>query len=81
MWRLEGGTGGLPCDRAVATEAPRLLNPTGNLVVELGIGQGPAVAALLRASGLAPAPGRTDLGGIPRALVTEHQAAQLAAEA
>ena len=37
-------------------QAPRLLKPGGHLVVELGIGQEPAVAALLRAAGLAPAP-------------------------
>ena len=45
-----------------------LLKPDGHLVVELGIGQEPAVAALFRAAGLAPSPARPDLAGIPRAL-------------
>ena len=47
---------------------PGCSNPTGHLVVELGIGQEAAVAALFRAAGLAPSPARPDLAGIPRAL-------------
>jgi release factor glutamine methyltransferase len=47
---------------------PALLAPDGVLVVELGAGQAPAVAALFAAVGLAPRPPRTDLRGVPRAL-------------
>jgi release factor glutamine methyltransferase len=47
---------------------PKLLKPNGDLVVELGIGQEPAVATLFRAVGLMPSPARPDLSGIPRAL-------------
>jgi hypothetical protein len=37
-------------------------------VVELGIGQEAAVAALMRAAGLVPEPARKDLAGVARAL-------------
>jgi release factor glutamine methyltransferase len=65
---LDGGTDGLDCYRTIAGQAPGLLKPNGDLVVELGIGQEPAVATLFRAAGLAPLPARPDLAGIPRAL-------------
>ena len=65
---LDGGAHGLDCYRTSAGQAPRLLKPDGHLVVELGIGQEPAVATLFRAAGLTPSPARPDLSGIPRAL-------------
>jgi release factor glutamine methyltransferase len=65
---LDGGADGLVCYRAIAADAQRLLAPGGALILELGIGQGPAVAALARANGLVAGPARPDLGGIPRAL-------------
>ena len=49
---LDGGADGLACYRAIAGQAPRLLTPAGHLVVELGIGQEAAVAALFRSAGL-----------------------------
>ena len=66
---LDGGADGLDCYRSIAAAAPALLKPTGALVVELGAGQALAVSALLAAAGLAPSPARTDLQGVPRALV------------
>jgi len=65
---LDGGADGLDCYRTIAGQAPGLLKPNGDLVVELGIGQEPAVAKLFHAAGLAPLPARPDLSGIPRAL-------------
>ncbi len=65
---LDGGTDGLHCYRAIAAAVPPLLAPGGVLVVELGAGQAPAVAALLSAAGLAPSPPHTDLNGMPRSL-------------
>jgi release factor glutamine methyltransferase len=65
---LDGGADGLDCYRTIAGQAPELLKPNGDLVVELGIGQEPAIAALFRAAGLTPSPARPDLSGIPRAL-------------
>jgi release factor glutamine methyltransferase len=65
---LDGGTDGLTSYRAIATDALRLLAPTGHLVVELGMGQERAVASLLRSHGLLALPVRCDLAGIPRVL-------------
>jgi release factor glutamine methyltransferase len=65
---LDGGADGLDCYRAIAGQAPGLLKPNGDLVVELGIGQDPAVATLFRTAGLIPSPARPDLSGLPRAL-------------
>jgi len=65
---LDGGTDGLNAYRAIAADAHRLINPSGHLVMELGAGQEAAVAKLLQTKGLAPAPARPDLNGIPRAL-------------
>jgi len=66
---LDGGPDGLDCYRAIAATVPALLKAGGALVVELGSGQAPAVAALFSAAGLAPAPPRADLDGVPRALL------------
>jgi release factor glutamine methyltransferase len=65
---LDGGRDGLACYRAIAADARRLLAPGGHLVVEVGLGQEPPVAALLRAGGLEPLPAKPDLSGIARAL-------------
>jgi release factor glutamine methyltransferase len=65
---LDGGADGLDCYRTIAGQARTLLRPDGHLVVEIGIGQESGVAALFRSAGLAPAPARPDLSGIPRAL-------------
>ena len=65
---LDGGADGLDCYRTIAEQVPRLLKPGGHLVVELGMGQEPAVAAMFRTAGLVPSPARLDLAGIPRAL-------------
>jgi release factor glutamine methyltransferase len=66
---IDGGPDGLDHYRAIAAVAPALLAPGGILVVELGAGQAAAVAALFSATGLAPSPPRTDLTGVPRALL------------
>jgi release factor glutamine methyltransferase len=66
---LDGGPDGLACYRTIAAAAPALLAPDGILVVELGAGQAQAVAAMFSAAGLAPRPPRTDLHGVPRALL------------
>ena len=65
---LDGGADALAAYRAIAADARRLINPLGHLVLELGAGQANAVAKLLQMEGLAPAPPRNDLNGIPRAL-------------
>jgi release factor glutamine methyltransferase len=66
---LEGGADGLDCYRAIAATAPALLAPDGVIVVELGAGQAEPVATLFAAAGLALSPPRSDLSGVPRALI------------
>jgi release factor glutamine methyltransferase len=67
---LDGGPDGLAAYRAIAADAGRLLAPGGWLVVEIGVGQAEAVAALLAAHGLTVAgAARHDLGGCPRVVV------------
>lgn len=65
---LDGGNDGLTAYRAIAAEAPRLLAEGARLIVELGIGQEPAVAALFTNAGLRVTGVRKDLAGIARAL-------------
>jgi release factor glutamine methyltransferase len=65
---LDGGADGLDGYRAIAADAHRLQAPGGRLIVELGMGQEPAVRALFTKAGLTVATARNDLAGIPRAL-------------
>ena len=53
----------------IAATAAGIVEAAGALIVELGAGQASAVSALFAAAGLAPPPARTDLQGVPRALV------------
>jgi release factor glutamine methyltransferase len=67
---IDGGADGLDAYRAIVSELPRLLAPTGVAVLELGIGQEGAVAALARSARLlVNEPAHRDLSGRPRALV------------
>jgi release factor glutamine methyltransferase len=65
---LDGGLQGLDGYRAIAADARRLLAPDGTLVVELGAGQAPAVAALLLNGGIVAGAEKRDISGHPRAL-------------
>jgi release factor glutamine methyltransferase len=65
---LDGGADGLDGYRAIAANARALLAPSGNLIVELGMGQEPAVRALFTKAGLKAGTARDDLAKIPRAL-------------
>ena len=67
---LDGGPDGLAAYRAIAADAVRLLAAGAWLAVEIGIGQGEAVSALLAAHGLAVAEApRRDLAGHPRVVI------------
>ncbi|MCS6890503.1 MAG: peptide chain release factor N(5)-glutamine methyltransferase [Rhodovarius sp.] len=68
---LVGGEDGLAAYRRIAPLLPPLLAPGGVAVVEIGAGQGPAVAELMRRAGLVLRELRPDLGGIPRAMVLQ----------
>jgi release factor glutamine methyltransferase len=69
MLALDGGEDGLTAYRKIAQALSAILRPDGVAVLELGIGQGPAVAGLAEAAGLSVRGFRADLGGIQRALV------------
>ncbi len=69
---LDGGADGLDAYRAVLAALPGLLAPGGAAVLELGIGQAPAVTALAASRGLRVRGLRADLGGVDRALVLEE---------
>ena len=60
---LDGGADGLHAYRAIVPAAAMRLRPGGSLVVEVGVGQADAVAALLRGAGFAAIGTRRDLGG------------------
>jgi release factor glutamine methyltransferase len=66
---LAGGADGLDGHRAVAPWLAGLLAPKGAVFLEIGAGQGPAVAAILRRHGMQHVETPCDLAGIPRCLV------------
>lgn len=63
---LEGGDDGLALIRRVVSGAPAHLVPGGVLAVEVGAGQAPAVAELLRAAGFDSIDSRRDYARIER---------------
>lgn len=63
---LCGGQDGLDCYRLLARQAPDRLVPGAWLLLEVGIGQAPAVEALLAAAGLREVFSRQDYAGVPR---------------
>lgn len=66
---LDGGPDGLDAYRAIMAAAPGLLKAGGHVVLELGIGQAAAVAAIARGHGFGVVGLKSDLAGVPRALV------------
>jgi len=66
MAALDGGADGLAFYRAIVPTAPGYLHPRGWLLVEIGIGQGPAVRELFSRSGFAEIFTEKDPGGIER---------------
>jgi release factor glutamine methyltransferase len=71
---LDGGADGLSAYRSLAFDLLRLLRPGGFFACEVGSGQAPAVAAILRARGLAGDCCERDLAGIARCVVARAPA-------
>lgn len=69
---LDGGPDGLDVYRALTPRIGHLLKPAGRAFLELGAGQGEAVAELLAAGGLGLDHFAADLAGIPRCLVAKR---------
>lgn len=63
---LDGGPDGLAAYRAIVSVAAKRLHPGGALLVECGMGQAEAVAALIAASGFPRTEITADLAGISR---------------
>ena len=71
---LDGGPDGLAVIRRLIADAPPLLADGGALVLEVGAGQAPAVAALFAADGrYDPATTTKDLAGIDRAVAARRK--------
>jgi release factor glutamine methyltransferase len=66
---LDGGADGLGAYRSLVADLARLLEPGGVVAIEVGFNQAPAVAAMLRAGGLAISGCERDLAGIARCVV------------
>lgn len=66
---LVAGPDGLEAYRAIAPVLSRALAADGVAVLELGIGQGDAVVAIMEAAGLSEIDRKADLSGIERTLV------------
>ena len=72
---LVAGPDGLAVLRALVAAAPRVLVPGGWLVVEMGAGQAPAVAALVASNGCYGSPETVrDPAGITRVLAVQSRA-------
>ena len=65
---LDGGPDGLAAHRAILSAAPRLLTPTGRLVLEIGFDQETAIRTLAPPAGLTAHHVTPDLAGHPRAV-------------
>ena len=73
---LLAGPDGLAAYRALAPDCARLLAPGGSVALEIGAGQGDAVAGILMRAGLAVDERRRDLAGIERCLVARRPASR-----
>jgi len=71
---LTAGPDGLAAYRALAPHCARVLAPGGSVVLEIGQGQGAAVAGILASHGLVVIERRRDLAGIERCLVARRAA-------
>jgi release factor glutamine methyltransferase len=66
---LEGGLDGLDSYRRLAVDLPRLLQPGGVAILEVGAGQWSPVAGMMRDAGLVVGHPRADLAGIERCVI------------
>jgi release factor glutamine methyltransferase len=69
---LDGGPDGLDVIRQLCAEAPARLARPGAIAFEVGAGQAPAVAELLRATGAAEVESFEDLAGIARVVLGRY---------
>jgi release factor glutamine methyltransferase len=66
---LDGGPDGLDAYRRIGAELPRLLQPDGIAILEVGAGQWGPVAGMMRDAGLRVGAPRADLAGVERCVI------------
>ena len=66
---LDGGSDGLESYRCLAAELPRLLQPGGVAILEVGAGQWGPVSDMMREAGLVVGAPRADLAGVERCVI------------
>lgn len=66
---LDGGADGLDAYRQIAPQVPRLLEPGGVVLLEIGAGQAGDVGKILAGAGVRVAAARADLAGRERVLI------------
>jgi release factor glutamine methyltransferase len=71
---LDGGSDGLRAYRAIIPTLQDVLAPSGTAILEIGVGQSDAVAALANSAGFTTSL-RQDLGGTPRAIALRNRLA------
>lgn len=69
---LDGGDDGLVAYRALVPMAVRALKPNGRIILEVGVDQAEAVAALLSDAGFVDVATRADLAGLLRVVEGRH---------
>jgi release factor glutamine methyltransferase len=69
---IDGGIDGLAAYRVIALHARQILSPGGQLIAEIGQGQGDAVAGLFAAAGFGGISIVPDLAGVSRVVVAVH---------
>jgi release factor glutamine methyltransferase len=70
---LDGGADGLDAYRAISADLARLMARGGIFATEIGLDQADAVAAVLKASGLAIEGIEKDIAGIPRCVIASQE--------
>jgi release factor glutamine methyltransferase len=73
---LDGGIDGLNAHRAVAFTARNFIRPGGLIALECGVGQGEAVATILKTGGFADIVIKKDLAGLDRVVHGHHLKAE-----
>jgi release factor glutamine methyltransferase len=69
---LDGGSDGLACYRAIATDIDRLMRPRSRVFLEIGAGQEARVSALLERKGLADIRHYPDFAGLTRVVSAKY---------
>lgn len=73
---LDGGADGFVCYRRIAEIAPELLNTSGYILLEAGIGQAEKIAEIFEQNGLKHVATAADLNGVARCVILQKDVAK-----